>query len=80
MRGVVRTSVNAAWFFQVRAKIAGSGFLFDDRLLASGIFGVVCENFKRMQIDISVGTIASAEAAADAPIFDDDFQRITAAN
>src|SRR5690348_6083302 len=33
-----------------------------------------------MQIDIAIGTIARAEAAADAPILDDDFERIAAAN
>ena len=80
MCGVVRAGVDAAGFFQVRAEIAGSGFLLDDGFLAAGVFGVVGQNFKRMQVDIAVGTIARAETAADAPIFDDDFQGIAAAN
>jgi len=33
-----------------------------------------------MQIDVAVGTILRAQAAADAPIFDDDFERIAAPN
>jgi len=74
MRGVVRTSVNAAWFLEVRAQIAGSCFLLYDRFLAAGILDVVSQDLKRMQIDIAVGTIARAEAAANAPIFDDDLE------
>src|SRR5712664_1390772 len=33
-----------------------------------------------MPIDVAVGTILGAEAAADAPIFDDDFERISPSN
>ena len=42
-----------------------------------GIFG---QDFEWMQVDISIRTIARAEPTADAPIFDDDFQRIAPAN
>src|SRR5215469_2559776 len=80
MRSIVRTSVDAAWFFQVRAKIARRSFLLDDRFLATRIFRVVGKHFKRMQVDIAVGAIARAKPAADAPIFDNDFERIAAAN
>ena len=68
MRGIVWARVNAAWFFRVCAEIAGSGFLLDDRFLAARVFGVVRQHFKRMQIDVAVGTIARAGATADAPI------------
>src|SRR5712692_9310121 len=57
MRGVVRAGVNAAWFFQVRAKIARRRFLLDGRLLAPGSLRIVDQHFKWMQIDIAVGTI-----------------------
>jgi len=80
MRGIMRARINAAWLFEVRAEITGSCLLLDDRLLAPHIFRVVCEYFKWMQVDIAVGTIARAEAAADAPILDDHFERIAAAN
>ena len=80
MRCIMRARVNTARFLQVRAEVAGCGLLLDDRLLASGIFRIVSQDFKGMQIDIAVGTIARAQSAADAPILDDDFERIAAAN
>src|SRR6266481_5604182 len=80
MRGIVRTSVDAAWFFQVRAEIARSSLLLDGRLLAPGALGIVDHHFERMQVDVAVGTILRAEAAADAPILDDDFERIAPSN
>src|SRR6516225_10397175 len=64
----------------MRAEIAGSCFLLDDGFLAAGIFLIVRQHFERMQIDIAVRAIARAETAADAPILDDDFERIAAAN
>src|SRR2546421_12035987 len=80
VRGVVRTGVNAAWFFQVRAEVTRSSFLLDRRLLAAGSLRIVNHHFERMQIDVAVRTILGAEAAADAPILDDDFERIAPAN
>ena len=74
MRCVVWTGVHAARFLQMRAKIAGSRFLLDDRFLAAGILRIVSQNFEGMQIDIAVGAIPRAEPAADAPILDDDFE------
>src|ERR1700694_1116597 len=80
MRGVMRTSVDAAWFFQVRAEIARSGFLLDGRLLAPGPLRIIHHHFEWMQIDVDVGAILRAEAAADAPILDDNFERISPSN
>ena len=80
MRGIMRAGVNAARLFQMRAEIAGSGLLLDDRFLAAGILWIVRQYFKRMQIDIAVGTISRAQTAANAPILDDNFQRIPPAN
>jgi hypothetical protein len=74
MRGVVRAGVDAAWFFQVRAQIARSCFLFNDCFFASGALGIVNHHFEWMQIDVAVRTILRAEAAPDAPVFDDDFE------
>ena len=74
MRCVVWTGVHTARFLQVRAKIAGSCLLLDERFPAAGILRIVRENFERMQIDIAVGAIPRAEPAADAPILDDDFE------
>src|SRR5260370_5740330 len=78
--GIVRASVDAAWFFQMRAEIARSSFLLDGRLLAPGPLRIVNHHFEWMQIDVAVGAILRAEAAADAPILDDDFERISPSN
>src|SRR5215813_11545723 len=80
MGGVMWTGVDAAWLFQVHAEIARSGFLLDNCFLATSIFGIVGHNPEEMKIDITVQTIANAEPAADAPILDDDFEQIAAAN
>jgi hypothetical protein len=60
VRGIMRASVNATRFFQVRAQIARSCFLLDGRLLAAGMFGIVSHHFKWMQIDIPVRAVARA--------------------
>jgi len=80
MRGVVGAGVDAAGFLEVGAEIAGSGFLLDDGFFAAGIFEVVNADIERMEIDVAVGAVARAKAAADAPVFDDDFKRIAAAD
>jgi hypothetical protein len=80
VRGVVRTGVDAAWFFQVRAEVARSSFLLDRRFFSAGSLRIINHHFEWLQIDVAVGTILRAEAAADAPIFDDNFERISPSN
>ena len=80
MRGVVRAGVDAAGFFEVCAEVARSGFLLDGGFFAAGMLGIFGQDLEGMKIDVAVRTVARAKAAADAPIFDDDFQRIAAAN
>ena len=80
MRGVVRASIDATGLFQVRAQIARSRFLLDDSFFAAGSLRIVDHHFERVQIDIAVGAILRAKAAADAPILDDDFERIAPSN
>jgi len=36
----------------------------------------VREHLERVQVDVAVGAIARAEAAADAPVFDNDFEEL----
>src|SRR5579863_9066685 len=64
----------------MRAEIARSGLLFDDCFFATRTIRIVGHNFERMQIDISIRTVERAKPAADAPIFDDDFERVTPSN
>src|SRR5712664_1002610 len=80
VRGVVRTGVDAAWFFQVRAEVARGSLLLDCRFFSAGSLRIINHDFEWMQIDVAVGTILGAEAAADAPIFDDNFERISPSN
>jgi hypothetical protein len=42
----------------------------------SGAIRIIILHFERMQIYISVWTIARAQSASDAPVFDNYFQRI----
>src|SRR6202162_3363523 len=80
MSCVVRACVNTTGLGQIGAQVAGSGFLFYDCLGAAGTIGIFIQYLERMQIDIAVRAVARAQAAADAPILDDDFERIAAAN
>src|SRR3954453_10071665 len=41
-------------------------------------FGSYGLHHKVLKVDVAVGTIVGAHAAADAPVFDDDFQRALA--
>src|SRR3974390_3186202 len=77
---VVRAGIDATRLFQVRAKIAGRGFLFDDGFLPPHLLGIVGHHFEGMKVDVAVGTITRAKAAADAPVFDDHFERMAAAD
>ena len=44
------------------------------------MFEIFGHHFERMKIDVAVRTISHAESAADAPVFNNDFQRIAPAN
>src|ERR1700730_11974554 len=78
MGGVVGAGIDAAGFLQMRAEVAGRGLLFDDGLFMAGMFGIFGDYFKWVEIDVAVRAIARAQAAPDAPVFDDDFQGIAA--
>ena len=74
MRGIVRARVDATWLRMLGAKIAGGRFFLDNGLLVPRMFVIIGLRAERMHIDISVGAILGAQTAADAPVFDDDFQ------
>ena len=80
MRGVVRARVNATRFRMIGAEIAGSGFLPYHRHLAPRCSGIIGFDGKRVQINVAVRAVFRAQAAADAPVFNDDFQRIAPAD
>jgi hypothetical protein len=80
MSRIVRACVNTTRLREIGAQVAGSGFLFYDGFGAAGMIGIFIHHLERMQINIAVRTIARAKTAADAPVLDDDFERVTAAN
>src|SRR5580704_12179566 len=77
---VVRTSVHAAWLRKIGTKVARRRFLLDRGFFLALLVGQIRRYVERVHVDIAVRAIFSAEAAADAPIFDDYFQRIPAAD
>jgi len=78
--GVVRAGIDATRLGMVVAQITGSSFDTDSGHFVSGMAGVIKFGGKGMKIDISVRTISGAEAAAYAPVFDDDLEGIAAAD
>src|SRR5579883_197119 len=80
MGGVMRAGVDAARLLQMGAQIARGRFLFNGSFFASRMIRILGHDFEGMQVDVAVRTIARAEAAADAPVFNNHFQRIAPAN
>ena len=72
---IVRTGVDAAWLLEIVAEVAGGGFA--DLAVVSGIRAITVE---LVDGDVAVGAVRGAEAAADAPVFNDDFERVAAAD
>jgi hypothetical protein len=77
---VMRARINTTRLLQMRAQIARRGLLLNHSLLSPRPLQVLHHHIEWMQIDISIRTIPRAQAATDAPILNNDFQRIPAAN
>ena len=76
MRRVMGTGVHATGFCMLRAQVAGCRLILGDHDLAPReIFG---GHRERMHADIPVRAILRAQPAADAPVFDDDLERLAA--
>ena len=80
MGGIVRARIHTTGFCLLGAEIAGGRLLLDHSFFLSRMFMVIGLRGKRMHIDIAVRAILSAQAAADAPVFNDDLKRIAAAD
>ena len=80
MRGIVRTGVHAAGLGMVVAQVAGRSLHPGAGDFPARVRGIVEFDWEWMQVDVAVGTIVGAQAAADAPVFDDDFERVAAAD
>src|SRR5512145_2505476 len=71
--GVVGTGVHAARLLELGAEVAAGRLQPDDRLLpARGI----PLHLERVQVDVAVGTLLGAAPARDAPVLDDDLERV----
>src|SRR4051812_16491733 len=87
MRGIMRTCVDAARLGAVSAEVAGCGLLLGDGCFFRRYFWQ-CQaarrrihgHLERMHADIAVRAVLRAQPAANAPILDDDFERITTAD
>lgn len=80
MRGIVRTGVYAAGFGMIVAEVAGRSLDPGAGNFPARVLGIVEFDWEWVQVDVAVGTIVGAQAASDAPIFDDHFERVSAAD
>ncbi len=78
--GVVRARVHARRFLELPTQIAGRRLLADDGLLAARLQLVVGGDREGVHVDVPVGTALGAQAAADAPILDEDLERVATAD
>ena len=74
MRRIVRAGVHAAWLGVIGAEIAGSRFLLGHHGSFARRVGIIDVHFERVQRDVAIGAVLRAQSAADAPVFDDDFE------
>src|SRR5687768_3109441 len=76
MERVVRAGIHARGLRVVAAEIARRGLLADHRLAPAGVLGILALHGERVQVDVAVRALVGAEAAADAPVLDDDLERV----
>jgi hypothetical protein len=80
MRRIVRTGIDATRLGILGTQIARSSFLLHHRLFVAGRCRIFRHHVKRMNVDISIGAILGAQPTSNAPILDNHFERIAAAN
>jgi hypothetical protein len=80
MRRIVRTCVDATGFGMIVAEVARRGLDSGAGNFPSGMRGIVEFDWKGVQIYVAVRAVVGAETASDAPIFDDDFERVSTAD
>jgi len=80
VRCVMRARVHATGLGMIEAQIARCSFDLHTGNPAAGIRRIVQLHRKWVHIDVPVRAVVGALAAADAPVFDNDLERIAAAN
>ena len=78
VRGVVRASINTTWLGVVMAQIAGCRLQTGARDFPPRMRRIVQFDRERVKVDIAVGAIVRAQSTTNAPVFDDDFEGISA--
>src|SRR5205814_5707578 len=76
MQRIVRARVHAGRLGVVTAEVAGGGLLAHHRLAHPRLLGILGVHHERMEVDVAVRALVGAQATADAPVLDDDLQRI----
>src|SRR5690349_20309742 len=76
LEGVVRTGVDAGGLVVLATEVAGGGLLADLGLHHARVLGILGDDLERVQVDVAVGALGGAEPAADAPVLDDDLERV----
>src|SRR4051812_32907989 len=77
---IVRTRVNTTWLGKIMAQVARCSFVYHVRLLRNPFLVEAGHHRKFLQIDVAVRAAFDTRSAANAPIFNDDFQRSFAAD
>ena len=80
MGSVVRTGVDATRLSMIVAEVAGRGLDAGAGDFSARVCRIVEFDRERMQVDVAVRTVVGAEAASNAPILDDYFEGVPAAD
>src|SRR5204863_326546 len=80
MGSIVRTRVYATGLGVIMAEITRCCLDARAGNFPSRMRGIVEFHRERMEVDIAVRAVVGAEAASDAPVFNDDFEGISAAD
>src|SRR6185295_15515195 len=71
---VVWAGVHAGRLVVLPAQVAGGRLLAHHRLLLARPVGIVALDHERVEVDVAVRALGGAQAAADAPVLDDDLE------
>src|SRR5215475_8412346 len=73
---VVRAGVHAGRLVVLPAQVAGGGLLAHHRLLPARLLGILALHQKGVEVDVAVWALGGAQSTADAPVLDDDLERV----
>ena len=80
VRSVVGTGIHTAWFSLVAAKIAGRRLFLGRGLVVRRFSWDFFARGEFVKIDVAVGAILRTQSATNAPVLDDDLERIATAD